>query len=267
VIARLLARIQYPLLMNKEFVGNIGECMYYGKAQLQKAMEDSYKHIFIHDEAIDNFNRTFFEQSQIFFVKSSRIIRDHMHVVYMCLPVLWELDRSIRSRVRFYIYVVKRVNLETKEPGIAYVFKRAPGAFVPDPWYLKANQKLEQSGVVHKSPNFRGYIKIPYYEDDWFVKMEVEAQKIKDEKRSEVFNKDGVKQHFLDNMSLAFALCRVQDLQNLDDNVVGNICSELDISKQNIKNYMSQIRLGKLNIQSSGRKGGPQPMAEALLYD
>lgn len=188
-MTRLKVKYQHKKLFGTPM--NLRKTLYYGRGQLKKDMEATNKRLFIHDEAIDNFSRTFYEKDQIDFVKMMKVVRDHNHVLYMNIPVLWELDKAIRYRIRFYIYIYKCVNVKEKKPGIAFVFKKLKGGFIRDPWFVHQNEKLELFGSITKSPNFYGYFKIPYLGDEpWFQQMEKEARLIKDEKRSEVTNSE-----------------------------------------------------------------------------
>lgn len=246
IISRVFAKRQYPKLIGKEI--NLQECMFFGKKELKAAMEESEKKIFIQDEAIDNFNRTFYEKDQLEFVKMLKIIRDHNHVLYENIPVLWELDSSIRRRVRVYLYIVSPVNIVTKESGIVYMFKKHSGAFTPDPWFVKLNQKLDMQGQIYKSPNFYGYFFMPYLgEKDWFINMEAEAKTIKDLKRSQVI--DGVDVEPLHKATLSVTINKLRELGYLSRGDMRRVADNLGYSYDRFTHILSDAQYSKVRIK------------------
>lgn len=246
IISRVFARRQYPKLIDKEI--DLKECMYFGKKELKEAMEETEKRIFIQDEAIDNFNRTFYEKGQLEFVKMLKIIRDHNHVLYENIPVLWELDSSIRRRVRVYLYIVSPVNIVTKESGIVYMFKKHSGAFTPDPWFVKLNQKLDMMGQIYKSPNFYGYFFMPYLGDkEWFTSMEAEARTIKDWKRAEVINGEDVEP--LHKPTLVAVINKLRETGYLQRGDLRRVADNLGYNYDRFCHLLSDVQYSKIKIK------------------
>lgn len=188
VLSRLISREISPKFLHKPLC--LDEVMYFGKKSMAKAMETTYNGLFIHDEAIANISRTFWDKDQIEFVKLMRMVRDHNHIAFFNLPVLWELDKILRNRIRVYIYILQRVNLVNKMPGLAVIFKKEINPFTSDPWNVKMNEKLFRMGKIQRSRNFYGYLTIPYIEEAWFMEMEEEALRLKDKKKKEAIDED-----------------------------------------------------------------------------
>lgn len=251
VISRIFAKRQYPELLGKEL--DLNECMFFGKKELKASMEESEKHLFIQDEAIDNFNRTFYEKDQVEFVKMLKVIRDHNHILYENIPVLWELDSGIRRRVRVYLYIVSPVNIRTKEGGIVYVFKKQRGAFTPDPWHVKLNQRLDMQGMIHKSPNFFGYFIMPYLGDeDWFVKMESEARIIKDRKRMQVI--DGEEGDYLHKPTMSVTINKLRKLGLVKKGDLAVVAHEMGYSYERFTRILASVEYSNVRIRKPSKE-------------
>jgi len=59
------------------------------------------------------FSRTFYKKEQIEYVKMTKVIRFHRHIVFKNIPILWELDRSLRNRIAIMI-----IKTECREEGV-----------------------------------------------------------------------------------------------------------------------------------------------------
>lgn len=238
VFSRLEAR-ELNLMRGQRM--DLQKTMFFGRGALKEALTDTFKGIYIDDEAIREYSRTFFGKKQIEYIKMTKVIRFHLHIVFKNIPVLWELDSSLRRRLAVYIYIVRKpINGKS---GLAYLFQRESGAFIPDAWNVKLNEKLERRGMITRSPNFYGYIKIPDLSDkSWFVHMEEEAFKIKEAKKSEAYSED----EKIDCTELAKVLVSLQELDCLKYDVIRSIATKFGYSYGHLKNLMSDVR-GKNN--------------------
>lgn len=179
VFGRLFIK-EYCKLINRPF--ELEKFTYYSKSSFDKNIEtNEERQIFFLDEAISLlFNRERLEDMQIDLIKKINICRYKGHLILCLVPIFWNLDKGIRDLVRFLVYVEKRP--ENGNPGYAHIFRKVESPFVTDPWMLKKNEKLGNRWF--KSPNYYGTILITDYTgEDWFIKMEAEALKIKDEKK------------------------------------------------------------------------------------
>lgn len=163
--------------------------LFYARKKLQKQLEDTTDGVFIDDEAVREFNRTFYKKEQIEYVKMTKTIRFHRHIVFKNIPYFWELDSGLRKRIGIYLYMKKKPM--NGRPGIAQVFLREANAFVTDPWNLSENLKLARKGKIESSPNFHGIIIVPdYSEEDWFKGFLKEYEVIKEANRKAAYGEE-----------------------------------------------------------------------------
>lgn len=218
---------------------NISEILFYDRAKLVKLLEDTYEQVAIDDEAVREFARTFYKKEQIEYVKMTKVIRSHRHIVYKNIPILWELDKSLRNRIAIYFFIRKKP-LNGK-PGQAWFFQREERAFGVDPWNLKDNLKLERQGRIHVSPNFYGEIIIPNYEGKaWFTEMMTEYNRIKEAEKGGAYGKKSS-----DNIDITTAseiLVKLQRAKALQVGSLRSVADELGITYQHLRNTMSDVR-------------------------
>jgi len=235
VLARLFVRRQYMKHLKAKL--NLDEVMYFGKDTLKNIMEETERRIYIHDEAVDNLRRTWYEANQIQFVKMLNLIRDHHHILYLCWPRFLSLDQYILDRVRFHIWIKKSVSLDGRD-GIAFIFKKKTGAFVKDPWNVKLNEQLTYRSQIEKSPNYHGWFRVPYIDKPWFNIMEEEAKSIKDIKRREIVQVD---KQIVDTSTCAQLLIRLK--KHIPHGNQGKIITALGLKPNSVRETMNQHNL------------------------
>lgn len=240
VLARLFSYYQYPKLLGKPI--DLWECLYYGRMKLHDDMKATTRRLFIHDEAIANMNRTFTDKKQIQFAKLMRMVRDQEHILYQNIPVLWELDKTLRNRVRVYVYIYQRVDIKNKRPGRARIFKKENLAFGTDPWNVKINEKLERAHKINRSPNYYGDLIIPYIEEDWFKTLEAEAKKIKTIKKEEAIKEDDAELEKIRASTVGQILVACQQVDALKYGTIFEICKFLRVDYAAVRRSMSEVR-------------------------
>ena len=134
----------------------------YTREELLKALSD-WDRIIDADEMINSaYKREFYNVDQIELVKILNMYRDHRHILIICIPNFWDLDKPLRDLVKIRIDVIRRGF------GVVHVGKR--NLYSNDPWDSKINQKIEagfhNSGGTykpkfHRLTTFMGYIKLP----------------------------------------------------------------------------------------------------------
>jgi len=163
---------------------------YYSKKKLMDDIDSTRKGIFIYDEAIDSFSRDWNKKEQKAFIKMLKTIRANNHIMFMNIPIFWELDKGARNRCQWYIYVDKRFSTGS---GRAVIYQKEKSAWNTDLWNQRENLKYERKGRMTHSKNFRGWLHIEDYSDkQWFVEMEAKADEIKEAKKAEVYKDDTI---------------------------------------------------------------------------
>lgn len=236
-------------LKEREF--KLEDILQYHRKKLIKSMEDNFEGVYIDDEAVREFGRTFYKKEQIEYVKMTKVIRFHRHIVFKNIPILWELDTSLRKRIAIYIWVkIKPLN---GKPGLAYLFQREEGAFVTDPWNVKDNQKLERAGRIWSSPNYYGMIKIPnYFNEQWFKELEAEYIKIKEADKGGAYGEGSG--DYLDVKTLSEVLVRLKNAKGLNYGAMRDIAKEFGVSHGHLSNEVSDFR--RINSKMVGGKNG-----------
>jgi len=145
---------------------------------------DKRKATGIADEMINvSFNRDFYNEDQKDLIKMLNMNRDHCNLFIACVPEFKNLDTQIKNLCKMRITVVRR--------GLAVVQTPNRSIYSVDKWDQKINEKIErkwsEKGIKHprysKLTTYRGMIKFPALSD----KDEVKYQKVKDDKRHEIF--------------------------------------------------------------------------------
>ncbi len=141
-----------------------------GKGKDKKGRLPRYSGILI-DELFHMFySRTWFDVGQIDAISTLNMCRDRRLFIMGNVPVFWQLDKSLLTRFRFYIYVPTG---RTK----ALVFQQTEGAFVVDPWNIRDNSKL--IGKELTSKNYIGYIEfdgLSKEEEDMYLNIRNEKR-------------------------------------------------------------------------------------------
>lgn len=221
------------------YIENLKNMLFYHRKRLIQNLEESFDGVFIDDEAVREFNRTFYKKDQIEYVKMTKVIRFHRHIVFKNIPILWELDPGLRKRIAIYIWVkIKPLN---GRPGLAYLFQREEGAFVTDPWNVKDNQKLERQRRIYTSPNYYGMIKIPNYGDKpWFKRLELEYNRIKEEDKKGAYGDESGS--YIDPITIAEVFLRIQDAGAMKYNCQQELANAFNISYSHFRNVLSDVR-------------------------
>lgn len=100
------------------------------------------------DELFNMFyKRTWYEQEQIDAITTFNMCRDRRLLIVGNVPSIWDLDSSLISALRFYIYIPIR--------GKAWVFEQENNPFSKDRWNISENKKLFRvNSKPYKLPNF-----------------------------------------------------------------------------------------------------------------
>lgn len=108
------------------------------------------------DELISMFfKRNWFEDKQKGGIEILNKCRDRHLLVGGNVPNFWDLDGSIQSLIRFYIYC-------PRGRGIAWVFEQEDNPFSKDPWNVSENLKaFRKNGNPYKCANYVCTIKFP----------------------------------------------------------------------------------------------------------
>lgn len=94
------------------------------------------------------FNRNWYEEKQIQAIEKLNKCRDRHLFIAGCIPVFWQLDTGLISRIRFYVYV-------PRGRGRAWVFQQEDNPFSKDAWNTAQNLKdFRKKRNPYSLPNF-----------------------------------------------------------------------------------------------------------------
>lgn len=118
-----------------------------GKDGLRPEQKPEYTPILVDELFLLFYKRTWFDSAQIDAVATLNMCRDRHLLILGNVPNFWDMDGAFLSRVRFYVYVVKR--------GVAWVFEQEANPFTADPWNRNANKMLfRRLKSPYRMPNF-----------------------------------------------------------------------------------------------------------------
>ena len=215
------------------------EILHYDRKKMVKSLEDNYDGAYIDDEAVREFSRTFYKKEQIEYVKMTKVIRFHRHIVFKNIPILWELDRSLRNRIAIYFFIRKKPM--NGKPGRAWFFQREERAFGTDPWNIKENLKLERAGKIWMSPNYFGEVLIPNLSGvKWFTDLEKEYKELKDSEKHGAYGAESG--DYTDARSLAEFLVKLDDIGALKYGCFHDVADGFGVSYGHLRNEVSVVR-------------------------
>ena len=157
------------------------------------------------DEAINSgYKRDFQNAGQKELIKIITNYRDNHNILASALPFFYSLDRDLRELVFIHIHIIER--------GLAVILMPLDDQIhASDPWDTKANIKIEEqeNKRIQKNPDnkyryhrlttFAGYLLF----GDMTSKQRKKYEEIKQRKRGEVFNLEGLKnqeENFMDRL-------------------------------------------------------------------
>lgn len=159
---------------------NPNKDLIYSREELLEALRD-YERVINADEIINAaYKREFYNVDQIELIKLLNMYRDHRHVLFLCIPNFWDLDRPLRDLVKIRIDIIRR--------GLGVVHQPLQLAYTNDPWDQKVNQVIERKWMQHggqfkpkywKLTTFAGFFKYGKLRPD----QEVKYKRLKEEKR------------------------------------------------------------------------------------
>lgn len=146
----------------------------------------SWDRIIIPDELINiTFNRDFHGDMQKKIIKAINMFRDHKNLIIASVPQFQTLDVQIKNLTKMRISIAKR--------GAGIIQTPNKIIYARDKWDSANNEKIEREWLLHgnkpkykKLTTARGIIRFPQLTK----KIEEEYQKIKNEKRSNIVEKD-----------------------------------------------------------------------------
>lgn len=152
----------------------------YDRKELVNALQD-WDRIIDADEMINSaYKREFYNVDQIELVKLVNMYRDHRHVIIMCIPNFWDLDKPLRDLVKIRVDMIRR--------GFGVVHMPLQLSYSNDAWDQKVNEKIER-GWLRKGGEFKpkfkqlttfiGYLKFGKLAPD----QEAKYKRLKEEKR------------------------------------------------------------------------------------
>jgi hypothetical protein len=143
---------------------NIVRNLPYTKDELNRAIESFPEDSAIGvDEAVGLFySRDFKDDQQIALLKKMDRSRDRRLLISLLIPDFFMLDKALRNgRVRFLVWVDRRVGTGEKGVAHAFIFQKERNVFNKEPWNLEFNVRLVRKGFANRSPNYIG--EIEYY--------------------------------------------------------------------------------------------------------
>lgn len=146
----------------------------------------SWHRIIIPDEMINiTFNRDFQSEEQKKIVKLINMYRDHKNLIIASAPQFQNLDVQIKNLTKMRISIAKR--------GVGVIQTPNKVIYAKDKWDSANNEKIEREWLMHggrpkytKLTTARGLVHFPPLSH----KLEEEYQKIKNEKRTNIVEKD-----------------------------------------------------------------------------
>lgn len=167
----------------------------YDRDELLEALED-WDRVIDGDEIINSaYKREFYNLDQIELIKLLNMYRDHRHVIILCIPNFWDLDKPLRDLVK--------IRVDMKKRGLGEVHAPLSMSYTNDTWDQKMNEKIERSwirsgGKVKRKPwkltTFIGYLKFGKLHPDQeekYKRLKNEArERLRDQKKA---HKEGLK--------------------------------------------------------------------------
>jgi hypothetical protein len=146
----------------------------------------SWHRIFIPDEMINiTFNRDFQGEEQKKIIKLINMYRDHCNLIISSVPQFQTLDVQIKNLTKMRISIARR--------GVGVIQTPNKIIYGKDKWDSANNEKIEREWLIHggkpkytKLTTARGLIHFPPLSH----KLEEEYHKIKNDKRSNIVEKD-----------------------------------------------------------------------------
>jgi len=173
------------LKKKKAYNYNPSNDLIYDQKSMMRALS-SWNRIFIPDEMVGiTFNRDFQGDMQKKIIKMINMYRDHKNLIISCVPAFSTLDVQIKNLTKMRISIAKR--------GAGIVQTPSKIIYGKDKWHSSVNEKIEFEWLKQGSkPKYaklttaRGIVTFP----PLIKRIELEYQKIKDEKRSNIVEKD-----------------------------------------------------------------------------
>lgn len=194
------------------------------------------------DELISMFfNRNWQEDKQIESIEKLNKCRDRHLFIGGNVPVIWQLDSALLTRLRFYGYI-------PRGRSRVWIFEQEDNPFSKDPWNIAENQKVfRRHKSPYKCPNF--VCEVDY--EDLNPEEKKEYLQLRNTKRlnTELQNKENRVLPFKKLLSQRNALIRwlmtKPDLKNVTYKLIGDQCG---MSKGSI----CQIANGGTGIKFNG---------------
>jgi hypothetical protein len=173
------------------------------------------------DELISMFfNRNWQEDKQIASIEKLNKCRDRHLFIGGNVPVIWQLDSALLTRLRFYGYI-------PRGRSRAWIFEQEDNPFSKDPWNIAENQKtFRRNKNPYKCPNF--VCEVEY--TDLSVGEKKEYLDLRNTKRlnTEMQNKkDRVlpfKRLIAERNALIRYLDNKKDILKINGKLIGDIC-------------------------------------------
>lgn len=163
---------------------NMNRDLVFSREDVMKGLATKKKGIVHADEMINvSHNRDFYNQDQKKLIKGLNMYRDAGNILIGCVPNFYDLDKQIRSLVKFRIDVIRR--------GLGVIHMPLDSQYKTDKWDSKFNEKVEADalarnkhyGAYSKLTTFRGFVKF----GDIGTKQKEKYLKIKEERRGHSF--------------------------------------------------------------------------------
>lgn len=155
----------------------------YSREKLIDALEN-WERVIDGDEIINSaYKREFYNLDQIELIKLLNVYRDHRHIIILCIPNFWDLDKPLRDLVR--------IRIDMKKKGFGEVHASLDMSYINDCWDQNMNEKIERSwarvdGKVKrkawKLTTFIGFIKFGRLPPD----QEAKYKRLKNEARADL---------------------------------------------------------------------------------
>jgi hypothetical protein len=137
------------------------------KTGLREGQVPEYSFLIPDELIILFYKRNWMEDGQIEAINTLNTCRDRHLIICGGVPVLWELDSAVLSRLRFYVFV--------KERGVAWLFQQESNPFSLDLWNRRMNEKFyRKMQNPYALPNFVCEFRFPDWsekEKDWYYQI------------------------------------------------------------------------------------------------
>lgn len=173
------------LKKEKAYNYNPNEDLIYDRNSMIKCLNSRYR-IFIPDEMVAiSFNRDFQTDEQKKIIKLINMMRDRRNLILACIPSFSTMDVQVKNLTKMRISVMKR--------GLAIIQTPNKIIYGKDRWDSTNNEKIEREWLMkgmnpkyNKLTTARGMMFFPKLP----ASVEKIYQKIKDEKRTKIFEKE-----------------------------------------------------------------------------